>query len=167
LGWQACNLTPVLKAAQMAEMPNGNVPMAREVALINACSSGQPESDAASLQVTGSKGPVTSSSWRPGSHCGLSACMRPLWRPKIRGAWPANWCLFCMAAQMAEMPKGNVPMAREVVRIYARSAVLLDLSSMSGEAQLGPVARAEHRPKLRDVTQSLTGSCRRMQLWAA
>ncbi len=70
-----------------------------------------------------------------------------------------------MAAQMAEMPEGNEPMAREVVRIYARSAVLLDLSSMSGEAQLSPVA--EHRPKLRDASQSLTGSCRRMQLWAA
>jgi hypothetical protein len=151
----------------MAEMPNGNVPMAREVALIYACSSGQPESDAVSLQVTGSKGPVTSSSWRPGSDCGLSAGMRPLWRPKIRGARPANWCLFGMAAQMAEMPKGNVPMARDVVLIYARSAVLLGLSSTSDEApgQLGPVA--EHRQKLRDASQSLTGSCRRKQLWAA
>jgi hypothetical protein len=67
-----------------------------------------------------------------------------------------------MAAQMAEMPQGNVPRAREVALIYARSAVLLDLSSMSDEAQLGP--EAEHRPKLRDVSQSLTDSCRRMQL---
>jgi hypothetical protein len=82
---------------------------------------------------------VTSSSWRPGSDCGHTAGMRPLWRPKIRGARPATWCLFGMAAQIAEMPKGNVPMARDVVLIYARSAVLLDLS-MSGEAQLGPVA---------------------------
>ncbi len=55
----------------------------------------------------------------------------------------ANWCLFGMAAQMAEMPEGNVPMAREVVLIYTRSAVMLDLSSMSGEAQLGPVAETQ------------------------
>ncbi len=165
--WQACNPTPVLKAAQMAEMPSGNEPMAQEVVLIYACSSGQPESGAVSLQDTGSKGPVVSSSWRPGSDCGHTAGMRPLWRPKVRGARPANWCLFCMAAQMAEMPKGNEPMARAVVLIYARSAVLLDLSSTSDEApgQLGPVA--EHGPKLRDVTWSLTGSCRRKQLWAA
>jgi hypothetical protein len=87
--------------------------------------------------------------------------MRPLWRPKIRGARPSNWCLISMAAQMAEMPKGNVSMAQDVALIYARSAVLLDLSSTSGEAQLGPVA--EHRQKLRDVTQSLARSCRRKQ----
>ncbi len=54
-----------------------------------------------------SKGSVASGSGRPGSDhdCGLSAGMRPLWRPKIGGARPATWCLFCMAAQMAEMPQ--------------------------------------------------------------
>ncbi len=85
--------------------------------------------------------------------------------PKVRGARPANWCLFCMAAQMAEMPKGNEPKARAVVLIYAGSVVLLSLSSTTDEAQLGPVAG--HGPKLRDASQSLTGSCGRVQLWAA
>ena len=53
-----------------------------------------------------------------------------------------------MAAQMAEMPKGNEPMARAVVLIFAISAVQLDLSRTSDEApgQLGPVA--VHGPKL-------------------
>jgi hypothetical protein len=124
------------------QVPSGNVPMAQEVALIYACSSGQPESDAVSLQATGSKGPVVSRSWRPGSDCSHTAGMRPHWRPKDRGARLANWCLFCMAAQMAENPKGNEPMARVVVLIFAISEVLLDLSSTSDEApgQLGPVA---------------------------
>ena len=74
-----------------------------------------------------------------------------------------------MAAQMTEMPKSNEPMAQDVVLIYAtrnaRRAVLLDLSSTSGGAQLSPVA--EHRPKLRDVTQSQARSCRGKQRWAS
>ena len=149
------------------QMPSGNVPMEQEVALIYACSSGRPESDAVSLQATGSKCPVVSRSWRPGSDCSHTAGMRPHWRPKDRGARLANWCLFCMAAQMAENPKGNEPMARAVVLIFAISEVLLDLSSTSDEApgQLGPVAG--HGPKLGYVTWSLTGSCRSKQLWAA
>jgi hypothetical protein len=149
------------------QMPSGNVPMEQEVALIYACSSGRPESDAVSLQATGSKCPVVSRSWRPGSDCSHTAGMRPHLRPKDRGARLANWCLFCMAAQMAEMPKGNEPMARAVVLIFAISEVLLDLSSTSDEApgQLGPVAG--HGPKLGYVTWSLTGSCRSKQLWAA
>jgi len=65
---------------------------------------------------------------------------------------------------MTEMPKGNEPMAQDVVLIYARRAVLLDLSSTFGGAQLGPVAG--HRPKLRDVTRSQARSCRGKQLWA-
>ncbi len=66
---------------------------------------------------------------------------------------------------MTEMPKGNVPMAQDVVLIYARRAVLLDLSSTFGGAQLGSVAM--HRPKFRDVTQSQARSCTGEQLWAS
>ena len=65
---------------------------------------------------------------------------------------------------MTEKPKGNVPKAQDVVLIYARRAVLLDLSSTFGGAQLGPMAG--HRPQLRDVTRSPARSCRGKQLWA-
>ncbi len=57
-----------------------------------------------------------------------------------------------MAAQMAEIPKGNEPMARAVVLIFAISEVLLDLSSTSDEApgQLGPVA-GTGQARIRDI----------------
>jgi hypothetical protein len=133
------------------QVPSGNVPMAQEVALIYACSSGRPESDAVSLQATGSKCPVVSRSWRPGSDCSHTAGMRPHWRPKDRGARLANWCLFCMAAQMAENPKGNEPMARAVVLIFAISEVLLDLSSTSRPLASWAPWRGTGQAQIRDI----------------
>jgi hypothetical protein len=49
-----------------------------------------------------------------------------------------------MAAQMAENPKGNEPMARAVVLIFAISEVLLDLSSTARFEQHVPARFEQH-----------------------